>query len=589
MPKNRKLYKESLRIYWGFAKQTRSLLVKSLFVIPGSLLINVVSPVIVARMAAELFRGGDVDIQRIGLYLAALLGSLLAGALCHQIYLINHNRMLLYVMKECEMYVLEHLMKQSYAFHSNSFAGALVAKSTRFSRAVISIGDAIVMQGADRAVALIAGIVVIYFYSKQVSIAMLVLTFTFILIAWALSKRRWPHRVRATQAESDQTAVLADNISNIVTVKTFSAERHELAAFAKVAEQKRHFMEKSWVMGTNHSSAILVMSAFLQFVVFGITAGAIQSGSMDIASLIVVQAYVLSVIATLSSVGQITKQFEQGLTDAEEMTAILTEDEDVRDRPHARTFRPALGRIEFKTVGFQYKENKQQKLFENFTLDIAPGEKIGLVGHSGSGKTTLTKLLLRFMDIVDGQILLDGVDITDIKQVSVRKAIAYVPQEPLMFHRSIMDNIRYGRLNATDEDVFEAARLAHAAEFIERLPDGYDTLVGERGMKLSGGQRQRVAIARAILKDAPIIVLDEATSALDSKSEKLIQDALESLMEKRTAIVIAHRLSTIQKMDRIVLLEDGQIKEVGSHKELLKIGGEYAKLWKQQSGGFLPK
>jgi ATP-binding cassette subfamily B protein len=220
-------------------------------------------------------------------------------------------------------------------------------------------------------------------------------------------------------------------------------------------------------------------------------------------------------------------------------------------------------------------------------LHIKPGEKIALVGHSGGGKSTVTKLLLRFVDIDGGQLLVDGQSVSDVRVADLRGAIAYVPQEPVMFHRSIRENIRYGRLNASDADVISAAKKANAHEFISKLPEGYDTMVGERGVKLSGGQRQRVAIARAIIKDAPILVLDEATSALDSESEKLIQAALRELMEKRTAIVIAHRLSTIQKMDRIIVLDEGDIIEEGTHNSLLEHKGVYAKLWAHQSGGFI--
>ena len=242
--------------------------------------------------------------------------------------------------------------------------------------------------------------------------------------------------------------------------------------------------------------------------------------------------------------------------------------------------------IDIEHIGFKH-DGKKEKLFDDFTLEIAPGKTVGLVGVSGSGKSTLTKLLLRFADVGEGAIYIDGQDIRGVTQKSLRDAIAYVPQESSLFHRSIFENIAYGRPGATDEEVYEAARLANADEFIVELPDGYDTLVGERGVKLSGGQRQRIAIARAILKDAPILVLDEATSALDSESEALIQEALKNLMKNRTSIVVAHRLSTIAGLDTIVVLSEGKIVEQGSHHELLKKGGEYAKLWSRQSGAFL--
>lgn len=281
------------------------------------------------------------------------------------------------------------------------------------------------------------------------------------------------------------------------------------------------------------------------------------------------------------------RNLESAITEGAQFTELVLEEPKVKDVAQPKPFKVSQGQIELRNVSFRYQEDGGEHLFKNFSLTIKPGEKVALVGHSGGGKTTITKLLLRFMDIEGGQILIDGQNIADVKQNDLRSKIAYVPQEPAMFHRSLADNIRYGRLDATDKQVETAAREAHATEFIDQLTSGYETLVGERGVKLSGGQRQRIAIARAMIKNAPILVLDEATSALDSESEKYIQDALWKLMEGRTVIVIAHRLSTIQRMDRIVVLEEGEIAEQGSHKELLTTGGIYANLWAHQSGGFL--
>jgi ATP-binding cassette subfamily B protein len=278
----------------------------------------------------------------------------------------------------------------------------------------------------------------------------------------------------------------------------------------------------------------------------------------------------------------------RALGDAKAMTEILDTPAAVKDKPSPELSRIAQGAIAFNDVSFTHADaKKSDALFEHFNLQIPAGQKVGLVGHSGSGKTTLTRLLLRFADIDGGAITIDGQNIANITQDDLRRSIAYVPQEPLLFHRSLRENIAYGKPEASDHEIREAARKAHAAEFIERLPKGYETEVGERGVKLSGGQRQRIAIARAILKDAPILVLDEATSALDSESERLIQAALWELMKGRTAIVIAHRLSTVQRMDDIVVLKDGKIAEQGTHAQLLKTGGHYADLWVHQSGGFI--
>jgi ATP-binding cassette subfamily B protein len=281
----------------------------------------------------------------------------------------------------------------------------------------------------------------------------------------------------------------------------------------------------------------------------------------------------------------ILRDVNKAFGDAYEMTKILDEPVLVKDAPDARKLAVDRGRVEFRDVTFWHTDaSKKDQVFSGFNLDIPAGQRVGLVGHSGSGKTTLTKLILRFADVQSGGIFIDGQNIADVTQDSLRRAIAYVPQEPLLFHRSIRDNIAYARPNANETEIRAAARQANALEFIEKLPDGFNTLTGERGVKLSGGQRQRIAIARAILKDAPILVLDEATSALDTESEKLIQEALKHLMHGRTSIVIAHRLSTVAELDRIVVLSDGRIVEDDTHSELLMRGGTYAKLWNRQTG-----
>jgi len=267
------------------------------------------------------------------------------------------------------------------------------------------------------------------------------------------------------------------------------------------------------------------------------------------------------------------------------MTEVLLEPHEVRDAPNAKILKPGSGEIEFKNVGFAY--HKGADIFKNFNLKLQPGERVALIGPSGGGKSTITKLLLRFHDIQSGEILIDGQNIAEVTQDSLRDNLAMVPQDPILFHRTLMENIRYGKFNANDAEVIAAAKAAHAHEFIMASQHGYKTFVGERGIKLSGGQRQRVAIARAILKNAPILILDEATSSLDSESESYIQEALKTLMDNKTVIVIAHRLSTIGQMDKIIVLENGKITEQGKHAELLKAKeGTYQRLWQIQAGGF---
>ena len=302
----------------------------------------------------------------------------------------------------------------------------------------------------------------------------------------------------------------------------------------------------------------------------------------------------LRLIENLWSFGGITRAFYESFADAQEMVLILDIPYEIVDNPIeiAKNIKASpvglwsRGEVIFDNVTYVYKNNNN-KVLDNFSLTIPAGQKIAIVGSSGAGKTTFVRLLMRLFNLTSGKITIDGVDISKISQQNLREQIAFVPQDPVLFHRTLMENIRYGRRDATDEEVLKAASLAHCDDFIESLSLGYDTYVGERGIKLSGGERQRVAIARAILKDAPILVLDEATSSLDSHSESLIQDALQKLIQGRTTIVIAHRLSTIRQMDRIVVLEKGKIIEDGTHEELLNSkSGLYKKLWDLQAGGF---
>jgi ATP-binding cassette subfamily B protein len=282
---------------------------------------------------------------------------------------------------------------------------------------------------------------------------------------------------------------------------------------------------------------------------------------------------------------QIYRRLESSLTEAAQFTELLLDEPTVLDPPAPEPVRRGSADIRFAGVHFAHPG--AAPLFTGLDLVVPDGAKVGLVGRSGGGKSTLTQLLLRMMDIQEGGIRIGGQDIARLRQADLRGRIAYVPQEPAMFHRTLRENIAFARPAASTDEILAAARAAHVTEFADLLPQGFDTLVGERGVKLSGGQRQRVALARAILRDAPILLLDEATSALDSESEVLIQRALWRIMEGRTALVVAHRLSTVARMDRLIVLDRGRILEQGSHDELLRAEGVYARLWRHQSGGFL--
>jgi len=392
---------------------------------------------------------------------------------------------------------------------------------------------------------------------------------------------------KEADAGNEQTGQLADSITNVMAIKSFAAGHAERQRFARVSEKTRLATMRVAYSTFKAQYAFTSIGAVVNAMAIILAVTSIVVYGANIATVFLVFAYTGDIRQLLWDFSNnALRNYNRAFGDAQSMTEILALEPGIQDPEDPEKSRIKKGEIAIQHMNFTHPEN-DDALFEDLNLNIRSGEKIGLVGHSGSGKTTLTKLLLRFNDIDGGEILIDGQNIAAVTQDDLRRAIAYVPQEPLLFHRSIKENIAYAKPEASESEIQAVAKKAHAVEFINNLPQGYDTLVGERGVKLSGGQRQRVAIARAMLKDAPILLLDEATSALDSESELLIQDALWKLMEGRTAIVIAHRLSTIQKMDRIVVLDEGRIVEEGNHKQLLKQKGTYAKLWAHQSGGFL--
>jgi len=309
-------------------------------------------------------------------------------------------------------------------------------------------------------------------------------------------------------------------------------------------------------------------------------------GLITVGTFVLAQTYIIGLSQQLWGLNKIIRSVYQSLADSKEMVDILLTKHEIKDLPDAKKLFVTKGEIVFNNVSFEF--NRDNMVLKDINITIKPGQKVAVIGPSGAGKTTLARLIMRIYNLTKGSITIDGQDISKVTQVSLREKISFVPQDPILFHRTLMENIRYGRRDATDEEVKEAARLAHCNEFVENLPLKYETFVGERGIKLSGGERQRVAIARAILKKAPILIFDEATSSLDSYSESLIQDALENLMQDCTTIVIAHRLSTVKKMDRIISMSDGFIVEDGTHEELSNIdSGLYKKLWDLQVGGFL--
>jgi ATP-binding cassette subfamily B protein len=482
-----------------------------------------------------------------------------------------------------------YLVHQDYSFFADRFGGSLVTQASRFAKAYTTFNDTVLFDMIPQVVATLMAVVIICFYNLYIGVTVFTVWLIAITMVVRFGLTRLPLRRSAVAKESEQVGELADVISNAITVKTFGAEDREKRRYQVINLDRSRYFLRSWHRAVRNVWAVEVVCAILQMIILVGGILAIRNGSIGFATFLLFQVYIMRIIENIRRSSMIVRQMEVVAGDAQEMTELLEQPPLIQDSPDAKHVDIKSGVIEFKNMSFQYDSKRitNKSLFRDFNLRVEAGQKVGLVGPSGGGKTTLTRLLLRFLDILEGSITIDGISISDIPQQDLRRSIAYVPQEPLLFHRSIKDNIRYGKPEATDEEIISVSKKAYAHEFIKELKDGYDTLVGERGVKLSGGQRQRVAIARAMLTDAPILVLDEATSALDSESEKTIQKALWSLMKDKTTVVIAHRLSTIQRLDRIVVIERGDIKEDGSHSALLKNKGLYSRLWSHQSGGFL--
>lgn len=481
---------------------------------------------------------------------------------------------------------MRFLATKNIDFFNNNFAGSLTKNVSGYARNFERFTDTLSFNISANIIPIVFACFVLWRYSPWIVAVLLGMMTITVLLAFPLIKKR-SELVAIREAASTQVVGhIADVIGNIPTVRAFGNEKQELSAHANNTRELIKKMADSWHYQNFRVDFVLspmyVLTNALGLVAVILLINEPLSGG----AIIVTFTYFATATRAMWEFNQIYRHLETSLTEAAQFTQYLLNDETIKDTSN-RKLQVTNSQIIFDNVTFAYKDKSDDEVFNNLSIAIEPGEKIGLVGKSGSGKTTITKLLLRFMDIDGGRILIDSQNIAEVTQESLRHAISYVSQEPILFHRTLEDNIKYGKQDATREAVIKAAKSAHAHEFIQNLPHDYDTLVGERGVKLSGGQRQRVAIARAMLKDAPILVLDEATSALDSESEALIQDALWKLMEGRTAIVIAHRLSTIQKMDRIIVLNKGEIVEQGSHKELLKLSGTYAKLWAHQSGGFI--
>jgi ATP-binding cassette subfamily B protein len=587
-PRRRAAFRLAVRSYLGQMREDRWLTVPGLL-LPGlgSIFVWFAPALVVAAVIERFDEGERPGIDEMVPYLAVFAGVWLFGEVLWRLgvhFLIRADARGVANLQKRGM---DALFEKDLAFFHDNFAGSLTKKVVNYGSSYEMFVDTLAFHVSSNLVPLLFAAVILWGYSPWIVVALVVMITVTGGVVMPLIVRRQA-MVDAREAASNNVAAhVADTLTNMDAVRLFSREGEEATTHARNVERWRSLAVRSWDY-QNKRVEMVTSPLYVSTNVMGLALAVVlaDGGRFSMAAVFVTFTYFARITGVVWEFNRIYRSLETQLSQAAQFTELLLDPPLVTDpvEPVEPRFRDTG--VELRDVTFRYA-GRSVPLFHRFDLRIEPGEKVGLVGPSGGGKSTLTRLLLRFADVDRGSVAIGGLDIAGLRQVDLRRQIAYVPQDPLMFHRSLRDNIAFGRLEAGEDEIRAAAEAANAADFIEALPEGYDTLVGERGIKLSGGQRQRLAIARAVLRDAPILVLDEATSSLDSESEALIQHALLSVMAERTAVVIAHRLSTVRALDRLVVLVDGMVVEEGTHDSLLARGGVYAGLWHKQSGGFL--
>ncbi|RWE50946.1 MAG: ABC transporter ATP-binding protein [Mesorhizobium sp.] len=553
----------------------------------ASTLADVLMPVYSGRLIDAVAGGAAVAAPAWHSALAAFsvpIALALAAIAMRHIAFIGLNDLLLKMMSDVANEAFYHVQRFSTDWHANSFAGSTVRKITRGMWALDPLNSTILVALFPSFIILVGSTALLGWHWLVMGLIFACGSLIYLAFSISLSLSYVaPAASLANQSDTKLGGALADAVSCNAVVKGFGAEVPEDARLANIMTKWRHRTRRSWVRVTNIGSIQGVTLVALRVAVIGYALllwshGQATPGEIAyvLTSFIVLQGY-------LRDAGMHVRNVQRSVNDMEELVAIHNQQLDVADRPEAKPIRITTGRIDFQNVHFRYA-NHPLPLYSECSLSIEAGERVGLVGPSGSGKTTFVKLIQRLYDLSGGRILIDGQDVSEVTQESLRSQIAIVQQEPILFHRSLAENIAYGRPGASQAEIEQAARLASAHDFIAPLPKGYGTLVGERGLKLSGGERQRVAIARAFLANAPILILDEATSSLDSESEVLIQQAVDRLMVGRTTLVIAHRLSTVRSLDRLLVFDRGRIMEDGDHAALIDLdGGIYRRLFERQA------
>ncbi|MFD3618516.1 ABC transporter ATP-binding protein [Streptomyces sp. NPDC058676] len=560
--------------------------------VPGTLLpalgnigLYYIAPLVVAKLVGRI---ADDDGSTVGTALPYVLGfagvMLLAEALW-RVGLHCLNRLDALGIENLYVIGMDELFAKDAAFFHDNFAGSLTKRVLSFASRFEQFVDTLTFNVVGNFVPLLFGAVILWRYEPLLVVGLLVMIAVTALCVVPLIRRRQVLVAQREAAIARVSGHVADSLMNMDTVRAFAAEEREAAEHRSRVAESRRLSLRSWDYGNLRIDTLVAPLSVLTNVLGLLLAVTLGGGGHGVEAVVVAFTYYTNATRIMFEFNQIYRRLESAMTEAAQFTELLLTPPTVLDPVAPEPLLPGAADVRFDKVTFAHAG--AETLFDGLDLTVPSGTKIGLVGRSGGGKTTLSRLLLRMTDIDAGRILIGGQDISRLRQSDLRSLIAYVPQDPAMFHRTLRNNIAFARPDATDAEIRRAAEAAHVTEFADVLPHGFDTMVGERGIKLSGGQRQRVALARAILRDAPILLLDEATSALDSESELLVQEALWRLMEGRTALVVAHRLSTVAGMDQLIVLDRGRIVEQGTHQELLASEGAYATLWQHQSGGFL--
>ncbi len=553
----------------------------------GSTLADVLTPLYAGRLVDAVASGAASDSVAWNAAVTAFLVLVALGlgglALRHLAWM-GMIDVTVKMMGEIAADAFKRVQRFSSDWHANAFAGSTVRKVTRGIWALDVLNDTVLLAMLPSLTMLVGTTILLGLFWPIMGLVIGLGSVLYILITVGLATA-WvaPAASLANAWDTKLGGALADAVSCNAVVKGFGAELREEARLGLVIGKWRSRTARTWVRGTYNGTAQQAMLLLLRAGIVGVALWLWAEGVAAAGDITFVMTTFFVLQGYLRDVGMHVRNLQRSVNDMEELVGLYDQPLGVEDRPGARPIVVDAGRIVFDKVDFHYGSHSRP-LYTDFSAEIAPGEKVGLVGHSGSGKTTFAKLIQRLYDVTGGRITIDGHDIREVTQASLRQQIAIVQQDPVLFHRSLADNIAYGRPGASREEIIEAARLANAHEFIATLPKGYETMVGERGVKLSGGERQRVAIARAFLSDARVLILDEATSSLDSESEMLIQEAMERLMVGRTAIIIAHRLSTVRALDRLMVFDAGKVVEEGTHATLVKRqDGIYRRLFERQA------